>query len=58
MKKIISILFTTAVVLSLISVNLYSQPVTTLVKVIVAPDHKDWNYKTGEQAKFSVESHR
>jgi cephalosporin-C deacetylase-like acetyl esterase len=55
MKKTISSSFFTAVLLLLVTLNLSSQPATTLVKVIVAPDHKDWNYKTGEQVKFTVE---
>jgi cephalosporin-C deacetylase-like acetyl esterase len=39
----------------LLTLNLTAQPPTTLVKVIVAPDHSDWNYKLGEEAKFSVQ---
>ena len=31
-----------------------SQPVEQLIKVIVAPDHDDWTYKTGESAKFTI----
>jgi len=31
-----------------------AQPATTLIKVIVAPDNKDWTYKVNETAKFSV----
>jgi cephalosporin-C deacetylase len=41
-----------------ISISLYAlsqAPATTLVKVIVSPDHKDWNYKLNEEAKFSVQ---
>ncbi len=30
------------------------QPVNTLIKVVVAPDHTDWLYKPGEQVKFNV----
>jgi cephalosporin-C deacetylase len=55
MKRIISASILPAVLILLFTQNLYSQPATTLVKVIVAPDHKDWNYKTGEEARFSVE---
>jgi cephalosporin-C deacetylase-like acetyl esterase len=51
MKKLLSGLF----LLIVISVNLLSQSNSGLVKVIIAPDHKDWTYKTGEQAKFSAE---
>ncbi|MEO5995422.1 MAG: acetylxylan esterase [Chitinophagaceae bacterium] len=31
-----------------------AQPVEQIVKVIVAPDHKDWLYKIGEKVKFTV----
>lgn len=31
-----------------------AQPVEQFVKVIVAPDHADWIYKTGEPVKFSI----
>lgn len=31
-----------------------AQPVETAVKVVVAPDHTDWLYHTGEKAKFTV----
>jgi cephalosporin-C deacetylase len=55
MKRIFSASILPAVLILLFTQNLYSQPATTLVKVIVAPDHKDWNYKTGEEARFSVE---
>ncbi|HLP72646.1 MAG TPA: acetylxylan esterase [Bacteroidales bacterium] len=39
----------------LLSASAFTQSNTGLVKVIIAPDHKDWTYKTGEQAKFSAE---
>lgn len=32
----------------------FGQPVEQLVKVIVAPDHPDWTYKSGETAKFQI----
>lgn len=38
-----------------ITVNCLAQPATSLVKVIISPDHKDWTYKVSEQAKFSVQ---
>jgi cephalosporin-C deacetylase-like acetyl esterase len=41
--------------LTAICLNLLSQPGTPLIKVIVAPDHKDWTYKVNETAKFSVQ---
>ena len=32
----------------------FGQPVEQFIKVVVAPDHSDWTYKTGESAKFQV----
>ncbi|HSU52052.1 MAG TPA: acetylxylan esterase, partial [Segetibacter sp.] len=32
----------------------HAQPPNQLVKVIVAPDHKNWIYKPGEEAKFTI----
>ncbi|MES3016178.1 MAG: acetylxylan esterase [Bacteroidota bacterium] len=32
----------------------FAQPAEQLVKVIVAPDHINWTYRTGEKAKFTV----
>jgi cephalosporin-C deacetylase-like acetyl esterase len=43
------------VLLLIISHNAFSQSNTGLIKVIIAPDHKDWTYKINEQAKFSVQ---
>ncbi|TKC61252.1 acetylxylan esterase [Pedobacter hiemivivus] len=31
-----------------------AQPPRTLITVVVAPDHADWTYKTGEKAMFSI----
>jgi cephalosporin-C deacetylase len=31
-----------------------AQPVEQLIKVVVAPDHSNWTYKTGEPVKFSI----
>ena len=39
----------------LLNIHLFAQPATSLVKVIVSPDHKDWSYKVNETAKFSVQ---
>ena len=41
--------------LILLSINALAQAGTSLIKVIVSPDHKDWTYKLKEQAKFSVQ---
>jgi cephalosporin-C deacetylase len=32
----------------------YAQPTVQIVKVVVAPDHTDWTYKTGENVKFII----
>ena len=38
-----------------VSVNtIYAQPAEQFIKVIVAPDHADWNYTTGEKVKFII----
>jgi len=34
--------------------RVYSQPTEQMIKVVVAPDHSDWTYKTGEPVKFSI----
>jgi cephalosporin-C deacetylase len=55
MKNKISIFFLQYIVLMMIAASTYAQPSTTLVKVIVGCDHKDWTYKTGEEARFTVQ---
>jgi cephalosporin-C deacetylase len=35
-------------------VSLYSQPAEKIIKVIVSPDHADWQYKTGERPQFTI----
>jgi cephalosporin-C deacetylase len=55
MKSKTTRLFFQLIMLITLSVNALSQPATSLVKVIVGCDHKDWTYKTGETAKFSVQ---
>lgn len=32
----------------------FAQPVEQVVKIIIAPDHSDWLYRTGEKVKFNV----
>lgn len=32
----------------------FAQPVEQIVKIIIAPDHSDWLYRTGENVKFNV----
>lgn len=55
MKKILSRLSTLFLLLTVFSLNVLCQSNIGLVKVIIAPDHKDWIYKAGEHAKFSVQ---
>jgi cephalosporin-C deacetylase len=33
---------------------LYAQPAEKYIKITVAPDHTDWNYKVGEPVKFQI----
>jgi cephalosporin-C deacetylase-like acetyl esterase len=54
MKKILLNL-AQSFLIALLGTNLFAQSNIGLVKVIIAPDHKDWTYKTGEQAKFSLQ---
>ncbi|MBK7133505.1 MAG: acetylxylan esterase [Bacteroidales bacterium] len=53
-NKILSLLLQ-CVLLFTFSVTALAQSNTGLIKVIIAPDHKDWTYKLNEQAKFSVQ---
>jgi len=36
------------------SAVLQAQPMEQSIKVVVAPDHDNWTYKTGEKVKFSI----
>ena len=54
MKKILKKQTLTLLLLSVLNIIVTAQPATTLIKVIIAPDHKDWTYKVNETAKFSV----
>jgi len=55
MKNQVTRLFLQSLFLITLSLNVLSQPATSLVKVIVSPDHNDWTYKLNEKAKFSVQ---
>ncbi len=55
MKNKLSILLLQCVLLFVSTLISFSQSNTGLVKVIIAPDHKDWTYKVNEDAKFSVQ---
>lgn len=48
-----SIVFLIACLLAILSPAI-SQPPPQMIRVIVAPDHDDWTYKTGEKVKFTV----
>lgn len=37
-----------------LTLSSFAQPVTSLIKVTVTPDHKDWTYRVNETAKFTV----
>lgn len=37
-----------------IFVSGYGQPGRQIVEVVVAPDHTDWTYQTGEKARFNI----
>lgn len=54
MKKTLTILFNLLFLFSCPGVFAQSPRPEQLVKIIVAPDHKDWTYKTGEEVKFTV----
>jgi len=48
-------LFLQSILIFALSLATSAQPATTLVKVIVSPDHQNWTYKVNEQAKFNVQ---
>ena len=54
MNKKITVLANLLVVFFFSILVTHSQPPNQLVKVVVAPDHKDWTYKTGEEVKFTI----
>lgn len=55
MKNTLYRLSILTVLITVFTLNVLAQSNIGLVKVIIAPDHKDWIYKVGEQAKFSVQ---
>lgn len=52
MKKLFALSWLVYAVI--ISGSVQAQPSEQFVKVIVAPDHDNWTYKTGEKVKFSI----
>ena len=55
MKNKFTVMLLHCVLLITVSLNVLSQSNTGLIKVIIAPDHKDWTYKVNEEAKFGVQ---
>ena len=51
MKKLSSTIF---LLLTICCNNLFAQPTEQMIKLVVAPDHSDWLYKTGESVKFTI----
>ena len=54
MKNKFLLVVVQAVLFISLSGSLLSQPATTLVKVIVTCDHRDWTYRLGEEARFGI----
>lgn len=52
-KMIVRLWFVAAIMM--VSICLYGQAGSPLVKVIVSPDHQDWKYSLNEKATFSVQ---
>ena len=46
--------FITVLFLSFVINFSNAQPAEQFIKVVVAPDHSDWTYKTGENIKFTI----
>ena len=55
MKTRKSILLIQIILFISLTLNGLPQPPTTIVKVIISPDHKDWTYTVNEVARFSVQ---
>ena len=47
-------MFHVLLLVSVVCGKLCGQPVEQIIKLVVAPDHQDWLYKTGENVKFSI----
>ena len=52
MEKIKSLVF--VFLFFVCSLQAYTQPVEQNVKLIIAPDHANWQYNVGEKVKFKV----
>jgi cephalosporin-C deacetylase len=49
MKRIIILLL-----VSISTIAAFSQPAEQMIKIVVAPDHADWKYASGEKVKFTI----
>src|SRR5689334_17322844 len=45
---------TLSLLLLLYGVSIYAQPAEKLIKVLITPDHADWQYKAGEKPRFTI----
>lgn len=54
MKKMSMRVFSAIIILAFLYSPLAAQPREQLVKVIVAPDHDNWEYKVRENVKFTI----
>ena len=52
MRSVFLFIFSALVIFS--PMVMVAQPQEQFIKVVVAPDHVDWTYKTGEPVKFNV----
>ena len=41
-------------VVALVSISVSAQPKKTIIEVQVSPEHADWQYRCGQDAKFNV----
>jgi len=54
MRKTYVSVFIALIILAFLSSPLAAQPREQLVKVVVAPDHDNWEYRVRENAKFTI----
>jgi cephalosporin-C deacetylase len=45
---------TVSLLLVLYTLAVYAQPAEKLIKVLITPDHADWQYKAGEKPRFTI----
>ena len=54
MKKLMCIRLLFLFILVICQAFALAQPIELRIKVLVAPDHSDWTYKTNEKVKFTI----